>query len=360
MRLLETEGLSVGYWPRGRRHPGGEARRVLSGLDLSMEEGRFVALLGPNGSGKSTLLRTLVGMQWPLEGRVRLSGRDLARLGVEERATLVAAVLTERFDSGWFSVFDIVSFGRYPHTDFRNLLSAADVLAVEAALEAVGLSDFAGRLFSELSDGERQKAMIARALAQETPLLVLDEPTAFLDAPARIEIFHLARRLARGGKAVLLSTHEVDLALRESDSLWLIDRGRGLLVGSPETLALDGSVGEAFDRPGLSFDPASGLFRAPEDRHPFALGVSGGDPVGLAWTIRLAERLGLTLAPEGGRYDAAVRVDRSAEGQVWVLETAKGSRDLSSISELEVALLGLLAERPTPDSSASPPQSQAL
>jgi iron complex transport system ATP-binding protein len=314
-------------------------------MDLSLEAGRFVALLGPNGSGKSTLLRTLVGMQWPLEGSIALGGRALATMDVAARARHVSAVLTERFDPGWFTVFDIVSFGRYPHTDFRNELGDEDRRVVAASLEAVGLGDFAQRLFAELSDGERQKAMIARALAQEAPFIVLDEPTAFLDAPARIEIFHLARRLAREGRAVLLSTHEVDLALREADALWLVDRKGGFVAGSPEDLALSGAIGAAFDGPRLAFDTATGIFRSPEERLPFALGVSGEDSAGLAWTIRLAERLGLSLEPERGRYDALVRVKVAGGGHAWTLEVEGARSDYRSVASLESALRDLVARQ---------------
>lgn len=345
MTLLQTSGLAVGYWPRGRRGKAESERVILSGMNLSLVAGRFVALLGPNGSGKSTLLRTLIGMQQPLAGSISLGAEPLAKMDVTQRAERISSVLTERFDPGWFTVFDIVAFGRYPHTDFRNELGEADRKAIFHGLEAVGLGGFADRLFSELSDGERQKAMVARALAQEAPLIILDEPTAFLDAPARIEIFHLARRLARAGQGILLSTHEVDLALREADTLWLIDRKGGLKTGLPEDLALAGEIGAAFDNERLAFDASTGLFRGPEDRLPFALGISGEDPTSLAWTIRLAERLGLSLQPERGRYDALVQVQRKESGHLWLLEAGGGRESLHSIGELEHALRGLTAEK---------------
>jgi iron complex transport system ATP-binding protein len=355
MKLLETTKLSVGYKSQGRRADNrGSPRQVLSDLDLEVVPGRFVALLGPNGSGKSTLLRTIVGMQPSLSGSVTLGGHPLAKLDVAQRALRVAVVLTERFDPGWFTVSEIVAFGRYPYTDFRNDLGEEDRRVIAASLEAVGLADFAARRFSELSDGERQKAMIARALAQKAPLIVLDEPTAFLDAPARIEIFNLAKALARAGQGILLSTHEVDLALREADSVWLIDRAGGLRVGLPEDLALSGAIGAAFDSPRLAFDPSTGTFRAPEERLPFALGISGEDPTSLAWTIRLAERLGLSLEPERGRYDAFVRVIVKKGIQEWELESSSGRITLSSIGDLDRVLRRLMAGG-APASSAQGP-----
>lgn len=305
--LLETRNLAIGYGRSGKR-----PQVLLSGIELSLAPGRLVALLGPNGAGKSTLLRSLVGLQPPLSGETFLGGAPLARLAVEERARRAAVVLAERFDPGWFSVGEIVAFGRYPYTDARNRLSDRDRLLVREALDAVGLSGFAGRRFAELSDGERQKALIARGLAQEAPLLVLDEPTAFLDAPARIEIFHLARRLAASGKSVVLSTHDVDLALGNADLLWLIDRDRRFEQGLPEELVLSGSIGRAFDLPGLRFDPASGRFRPEEAPHNRAVFLEGPESPELAWTRRLLERLGFALASDPARADARLSLELSA------------------------------------------------
>ena len=253
--FLSARGLAVG-WGRGR-----DRRALASGIELSLRPGELAALVGPNGSGKSTLLRTLVGQQPAIAGRVELDGDEVSAMSVEERALRAACVFTGRLDAGWFSVIDVVAFGRYPFTGARNRLSGPDLAKIESAVEAVGLSALRSRRFNELSDGERQKALIARAIAQDCPLLVLDEPTAFLDAGARVEIFHLALRLARGdGKAVVLSTHDLDLAMRYADSLWLLDRGSRFHSGSPEALAGSGAIGAAFDGPSLVFDPASRTF----------------------------------------------------------------------------------------------------
>ncbi|HUX37283.1 MAG TPA: ABC transporter ATP-binding protein [Rectinemataceae bacterium] len=308
MRLLEAKDLDVGYVLSGHGHRTRERRLVFSGLRLAVPRGRFIVLLGPNGSGKSTLIRSLSGMQGPLSGTVELQGRDLTELEPRERALGLALVLTERFDAGWFNVFDIVAFGRFPHETFGEEPGPEDRAIIRDSLAAVGMADFEDRLFSELSDGERQKVLIARALAQESPLLMLDEPTAFLDAPARGEIFHLLRRQARDGKGVLMSTHEVDLALREADEVWLVDRRRGLVIGAPEELALSGAIGAAFDGPQLSFDPASGRFVAASTSPRPSIAVHGDDAVGLAWTLRLVERLGMSLAEGVAGYDAELRV----------------------------------------------------
>lgn len=345
--VLAARELSIG-WTRGRSRAA-----LASGISLEIHPGELAALVGPNGSGKSTLLRNLTGFQAPLAGAVELDGKPLASLDAEARARKVACVFTGRFDSGWFTIFDIVAFGRYPFTDARNRLSERDRLSVDAALEAVGLSALARRRFGELSDGERQKALIARAIAQDCPLLVLDEPTAFLDAGARIEIFHLVLRLAREeGKAVILSTHDLDLALRYADELWLLDREHRFDSGAPESLAMRGGIGRAFDGPALRFDAASGSFRSSEAGPSLLVSVEGDGPEAM-WTERLVERLGLGLAPvgssfspsaEGPRLDARIIILRDASVVAWNLVRPGGERSFDSLDALCAALRALRSE----------------
>lgn len=254
---LTASGLSIGWKQRG-----GPA--ILSqGIDLRAEQGHLTALVGPNGAGKSTLLRTLAGLQPPLAGRISLAGRDMAHIGVEERANLLACVFNERIESGYLTAAEFVAFGRYPYTNARNRLSTEDRRHIADALALVGMSGFAQRTFASLSDGERQKVQIARAVAQNTPILMLDEPTAFLDAPSRIEIFDLAQRLAhQSNKAVILCTHEIELALRSADEIWILDRAHRFAAGSPFVIARSGAIDRAFNLPGVYFDAQSGTFRS--------------------------------------------------------------------------------------------------
>jgi len=345
--VLRAKGLSIG-WSRGR------VRSILaSGISLELLPGEFASLIGPNGAGKSTLLRSLAGFQRPLSGEVELCGDPVTAIPVEERARRAACVFTGRIDSGWFTVFDIVAFGRYPFTDARNRLSGRDHAAVADAIESVGLEDLSARRFSELSDGERQKALIARAIAQDCPLLVLDEPTAFLDALARIEIFHLVLRLAReGGKAVVLSTHDLDLALRYADRLWLLDRDHRFEAGVPEALAMSGGIARAFDGPQLRFDSGSGTFRATEAAQSLRVSVEGEDPEA-AWTERLVARLGFELVPpappdaaqpDPRPPDAAISIRRRASSIEWALRTGGGDRSFDAIEGLAEALRFLRAK----------------
>ncbi len=243
--VLRTLDLEVGYRHRRR------TRVVLGHLDLEADAGQFVCVLGPNGSGKSTLLRTVSGAQSPLRGRVSLLGHDAERMSPAERALILATVLTDRPDVGLLTVDALVALGRHPHTGWSGRLTAHDVDVVDRAVDAVGARHLRGRMFGELSDGERQRVYIARALAQEPVLLLADEPTAFLDVDGRAEIMALLAELAHDrGIAVVTTTHELELALELADRVWLLDGDGGLMSGSPDTMVTDGSVTRVFTRAG--------------------------------------------------------------------------------------------------------------
>ncbi|PMP84292.1 MAG: ABC transporter ATP-binding protein, partial [Roseiflexus castenholzii] len=248
--VLATEDLSIGYAPR--RAPW---RVIADNLNLALHAGEVVCLLGPNGVGKSTLLRTLVGMQPPLSGRVLLDGADIAALSPREIARRLSIVLTERIEVGQLTAYALVALGRHPHTDWTGRLTPHDEDVVRRALEAVDAVNLAARLVHELSDGERQRVMVARALAQEPLVMALDEPTAFLDLPRRVEMMRLLRRLAHEmNRAILLSTHDLDLALRTADTLWLLAPGGVIHVGAPEDLVLNGAFEATFANEGMTFD----------------------------------------------------------------------------------------------------------
>lgn len=251
--MLKLDKLSVGYGlPRGT---------VLSDLDIAVAPSSFVCVLGRNGAGKSTLMRTLSGLQDALGGRASLEDEDIASMRPQTRARRIAVVLTERAGSPGLTVDDVVSLGRQPFTGWQGRLTTDDRDRVIAALDVAGAAPFAGRLFDDLSDGERQRVMIARAIAQSPRLMILDEITAFLDLPGRVEIMTLLRRHARtSGAVVLLSSHDLDLSLQLADSVWLLDGDGSLIVGSPETLIADGHVGQAFDTEAVRFSAQRGRF----------------------------------------------------------------------------------------------------
>lgn len=254
MNVLELVGLTVGYRTHRR------VRTVLTGLDATLEAGGLVGLVGPNGAGKSTLLRTISGLPPPLAGSVKLLGQEISRMKRDEVARQVAVVLTDRVDPGRLTVFDVVALGRHPHTGWSGRLGATDRAAVMSALDDVGVGQLAGQMLWELSDGQRQRVMIARAIAQEPRLLLLDEPTAFLDPPGRVRVFEVLQDLAHDHRlAVVVCTHDVEVAARHADQLWVAGAGDGMRTGTPADLAAAGVMETAFGGE-AEFDPVTYTF----------------------------------------------------------------------------------------------------
>lgn len=236
--ILQTQGLKVGY---GKTV-------VVTDIDLAMLQGQLVGLLGPNGCGKSTLLRTLAHMLAPLGGAISLKGRDLSRIKQGDLAREMAVVLTERLSPGLLTAFDIASMGRYPYTGFMGRLSKEDKGKVWESLELVDAEQLASRCFGELSDGETQKVLLARALCQEPELIVLDEPTSHLDARHRIEVMIILRRLVQEkGTTVITSLHDIDLTMKVCDVVILVKEGRVLSYGPPEDILRGQEVEELYD-----------------------------------------------------------------------------------------------------------------
>lgn len=309
--VFTAHDLAIGYTPRR-----GPAHTVAAGLNLTLHAGELVALLGPNGAGKSTLLRTLAGMQPPLAGEVQLAGRYLTRLTPRERAQLLSVVLTERVDVGNLSVYALVALGRHPYTDWRGTLTAQDEAVVRQALVAVDAGTLAHRPVFELSDGERQRVMIARALAQEPRLLLLDEPTAFLDLPRRVELLRLLRRLVHTRDyAILFSTHDLDLALRSADRLWLVASNGELRTGAPEDLVLNGSFADTFHREGVQFDMQMGTFQLTATTGPPVTVIGSG--MLAHWTSRAIERAGFAATTEPATDWLVVTIVETAAQPAW-------------------------------------------
>ena len=218
---LAFHALTTGYCHGSRQSIVGK------GLEGSLPRGTLTVLLGTNGAGKSTLLRTLAGLQPPLAGDIFWEGNSLASLTPEERAKRLSIVLTVRPETGNLTVREVVALGRLPHRQglWGSRNAAADAEAVERAMRLTTTSAWSERPVSRLSDGERQRVFIAKALAQETPLILLDEPTAFLDYPSRVQFFNLLKRLTNEmGKTVLLSSHDVELAAAHADRILLLSK----------------------------------------------------------------------------------------------------------------------------------------
>jgi iron complex transport system ATP-binding protein len=303
--ILRTENLTIGY-PIRREAP----VVVTENITVGLQPGELVCLLGPNGAGKSTLMRTLAGMQPRLNGRILLNQQDLSTLSAKQLARHLSVVLTEPINAGMLTAWDLVSLGRHPYTNWAGKLTAVDETAVNQAITAVGATTLAHRHVNTLSDGERQKIMIARALAQEPGVMLLDEPTAYLDLPRRVETMHILRQLARNAQcAILLSTHDLDLALRNADKIWLMPKGGALQVGTPEELVLNGTFEAAFQADGVQFDPQTGSFK-------MATQAAGqidlvGEGLSALWTRRALERVG--FAVHDGVNGSAMRIQVLAD-----------------------------------------------
>lgn len=318
MSTLAIRELAIGY--RTRRKA---AKVVAEGLNLDLHPGVLTCLLGPNGAGKSTLLRTLCGLQAPLAGAIRLGDRPLSSFRPAELARHFSLVLTERVPVGTLAVWSLVAMGRYPHSDWLGRLSAHDEEVVQGAIQTLGIESLAYRPMCDLSDGERQKVMIARALAQEPVVMILDEATAYLDLPRRIDLMRLLRDLARQRRcAVLLSCHDLDLSLRSADRLWLLSSKGTIREGVPEDLVLAGEISATFADARMTFDAWSGVFMPPRrDRGRISV---HGDPLAALWVQRALERLGFAVVSEHAEWEVTVQGKRE-ELPEWQLRGAHES-----------------------------------
>ena len=253
---IHIEKLSIGYPSKG------DVTVVESDICAGINSWELTCLLGANGVGKSTLLRTLSAFQPKLSGEIRIQGKEIGSYTDKQLSKVISVVLTEKCDIRNMTSVELIGLGRSPYTGFWGTLSKEDKEVVDHAINLVGISHLAHRMVHTLSDGERQKVMIAKALAQQTPVIFLDEPTAFLDFPSKVEIMQLLHQLTREtGKTIFLSTHDLELALQIADKIWLMDRQHGITIGTPEDLALEGHLSGFFARKGIVFDMETGLFR---------------------------------------------------------------------------------------------------
>jgi len=306
--MLYATDLSVGY----------SSTVLFDKIDISLEPGKLTCFMGPNGIGKSTLIRTLAGLQRPLAGEIS-----------NQNEKKIAVVLTDKITASHMTVYDLVSYGRYPHLNWGVTFTSRDQEVIAQSIREVRIQPLASKKLEELSDGQLQLAMIARALAQETPVLLLDEPTAHLDLNNRVEVMKLLLNLARNkNKAVVVATHELDLALQMADNVWLATPNKKIVTGIPEDLVLDGSFDQVFQFKGFDLKTGKVQHQSFQDK---AIDLKGNGYEFL-WTKNALERQGFSISAES---EFSLSISSSHEGRtVWRIN----DQSFFSIRELLVFL----------------------
>jgi iron complex transport system ATP-binding protein len=304
--IISLDRFSIG-------HQKGNA--LLSQLNLAVNRGEMVALIGRNGAGKSTLLKSMIGLLAPLGGVCLLDGRPFNEYSLTERSRKVSFVSSQLTQLPSITVEELVGLGRMPYTGWIGRLTSKDRLLIEKALDEVQLGSFADRKLECLSDGERQRAMIARAFVQDTPLMVLDEPTAFLDIPNTFELIRLLNRFRNQGKTIIYSTHNLETAMQCADKMWVIHENI-IREGAPEDLGLSGLFNDIFSSSGILYNEQLRRFLIKAELKG-SVHVEGGREDQLTWTRNAAERLGYRVEKSA---DIKITAESSVNGMSWIVQ----------------------------------------
>jgi len=306
---------------------------LMENISSSILKGELVCLLGTNGSGKSTLLKTVMRLIPRLNGSIKVNQKDIEKYNKQKLAATLGYVSTEIIRNEEMTVFELVQLGRYPFTNWMGIQDSEDKRMVKESIEKLGLNGMENRKVSEISDGERQRAMIARTVAQNTELILLDEPSAFLDIPNKYEMASLLRSLCEQGKTALFSTHDLNLALAFADKLWLID-GVSLIEGSPEDLILKGEIQKIFKSEKLSFDQLSGnIIPSVSFKKEVTVSSDLNDHVVESWTKKALIRSGFKIT---NSIDAelSVKISKNNTENIWNLHQDHKNLSFRSIYEL--------------------------
>jgi iron complex transport system ATP-binding protein len=328
--VIQIQQLCAGY------KQGAQITEVIRNLNMSVQKGEIIGVIGENGIGKSTMLRTLTRDQLPLSGSILIDGKELHAYSRNEFARKVSFVSTETIRLNHCTVKELVSFGRYPYTNWFGQLSHDDENAIIEAISMVGLLPLADRNINEISDGERQRVMIARTLAQDTDIIILDEPTAFLDMPNKFEIIHLLSELTRTkNKTIIFSSHDLSIAMKEADRLWLMMPGE-FIDGAPEDLALQHSISKIFRQTRLKFDNHKGEFSI--SRKYVGSCKLTGKGIVLNWTKRALERLGYDTENEHAEHVIEIIIHENGSDYSWELLDGEKTSRFGSVYELAAHL----------------------
>ncbi len=329
-KTIEIKDLSIGYSSKSHK------KVIASNITADIYSSELTCLLGVNGVGKSTLLKTLSAFLPKIEGTIKILKKDLGNYNDKQLSTVLSVVLTDKCNIRNMSVEELVGLGRSPYTDFWGTIRHDDKKIVKRAMQMVRIDSLATRMVQTLSDGERQKVMIAKALAQSTPIIYLDEPTAFLDYPSKVEIMQLLHTLSRQtGKTIFMSTHDLELALQIADKIWLMDKTNGINIGVPEDLSVNGSLSHFFARKGISFDKETGLFRIENECRKKVKLTGHGQRYAM---IRKALFRNDILA--GREIESAINIETgcSKDDLRLILHMPEKDISLSNIEELLVAI----------------------
>ena len=329
--ILSTRNLEIGFL----KPPGKPNISLMNGISVKARKGELVAMIGQNGIGKSTLLRTLVQLHPALSGNVILNNKNIEKYTRHELARQLGFVSTEIINAGNLSVYDLVALGRFPYTNWLGNINNEDRFMIDHSIELVDLAHKRDKMLTEISDGERQRAMIARTLSQDTDLLILDEPTAFLDLPNRYEVLKLLRDLSSKGKTIIFSTHDLNLVIDQVDKIWMMTEG-GMVEGAPEDLILSNSFNSVFPGSSLIFNMESGRFDYPADRlHEVYI---EGEGELKAWTAKAMERKGYLPIEKGRNVEISVKVYMDNGQAYWELKIKNAISVYKSIYELMFSL----------------------
>jgi iron complex transport system ATP-binding protein len=317
--ILSIENLAIGYCKPPNQN------MIMDGLNLNLFSGQLVCFMGPNGVGKSTLIRTMIGAQPPLAGQLFINGQNTTDITIAEMARLVSVVLTDKINAGNMTAQELIAMGRYPHLNWSVNLSKSDVEIIEKCIDQTNIKELRHRKIYELSDGQLQKVMIARALCQDTPIMILDEPTAHLDLNNRVEVINLLSDLAKStNKAILMATHELDLALQSADRIWLAGPDEPIIDGFPEDLVLNGKIDQVFGLKG--FDLKTGRLEKQLGKGEVSL---IGDGHAFLWTKNALERYGYAVVDESEIVINIINDSNIA----WQIKN-KGEHKVNTLEEL--------------------------
>ncbi len=323
--ILAVNNLDIGYTNRGNK------AYVLQRLTMDLIKGELVCLVGHNGIGNYTLLRTLSGVQATLGGEVKILGKDIREMSSMDLAKTLSLVLTDRVMVGNLSVYELVALGRHPYTNWYGHLAEEDHQKIEEAIKLTRIDYIRNRRVHELSDGQRQKVLIARALSQDGDIIILDEPTAHLDLNNKISIMKLLHELAeKTDKAILFASHELEITIQIADKLWIVGCDEPIVSGSPEDLILNKKFDMLLFEEDLIFDRTSGKFGILK---PFKTKVSlTGSGEARFWTENALKRLGIEVVPENQEIHISVR--NMDDGNIWTILKNGNVYEVDSIDKL--------------------------